>query len=468
LFSVPNLMPVLASGASAQPFNSVRDYENFLGRISDYVVWSDQAIANMREGIRHGVVHPQAVVKQVQSQLESLLVEDPVNSLFYRPVVNFPEAVPPADRERLEAEYRSAIVDRIGPAYRRLYDFIRDEYSRQARRSVGWSELPDGKNWYAFLAAAYTTTQLTPEEIHTIGLSEVARIRGEMEKVRQRVGFEGDLPAFFRFVQEDPRFYFTDGGSLLDAYRELKKTIDARLPQLFADFPKADYEVREVESFRAEAAPGAFYDPASADGSRPGVFYINTFNLKAQPKFGMETLSLHEASPGHHFQISIQQELQDLPRFRRFGEGYVAFSEGWALYAESLGPELGMFTDPYQYYGRLSDEMLRAMRLVVDTGLHAKGWSREQAIRYMLDNSSMVASDVTAEVDRYIANPGQALGYKIGQIRIRELRTAAETQLGERFDVKQFHSQVLRNGAAPLSVLDANIRRWIAAGGHSP
>jgi len=467
LFSVPNLMPVLASGTSAQPFNSVRDYENFLGRISDYVVWSDQAIANMREGIRRGVVHPQAVVKQVQSQLESLLVEDPVNSLFYRPVVNFPDAVPPADRERLEAEYRSAIVDQIGPAYRRLYDFIRDEYSRQARRSVGWSELPDGKNWYALLAGAYTTTQLTPEEIHAIGLSEVARIRGEMEKVRQRVGFEGDLPAFFRFVQEDPRFYFTDGGSLLDAYRELKKTIDARLPQLFVDFPKADYEVREIESFRSEAAPGAFYDPPSADGSRPGVFYINTFNLKAQPKFGMETLSLHEASPGHHFQISIQQELQDLPRFRRFGEGYVAFSEGWALYAESLGPELGMFADPYQYYGRLSDEMLRAMRLVVDTGLHAKGWSREQAIRYMLDNSSMVASDVSAEVDRYIANPGQALGYKIGEIRIRELRTAAETQLRERFDVKQFNGQVLRNGAVPLPVLDANIRRWIAAGGHA-
>ncbi|MET0498299.1 MAG: DUF885 domain-containing protein [Steroidobacteraceae bacterium] len=463
LFSAPNMMPVLGSGTSAQPFATTRDYENFLGRIADYVVWSDQAITNMREGMRHGVVHPRAVVEQMQSQLEGLLVEDPVNSLFYRPVVNFPEAVPPADRERLEAEYRSAIVDQIGPAYRRLYDFVSNDYLRQARKSVGWSELPDGRRWYAFLVEAYTTTQMTPEAIHSLGLSEVARIRAEMEQVKQKVGFTGDLPAFFRFVQDDPRFYFTDGDALLEGFRELKKNIDARLPQLFAEFPKADYEVREVESFRAEASAGGFYQGPSADGSRPGIFYINTFNLRAQPKFGMETLSLHEAAPGHHFQISIQQELQRLPRFRRFGVHYGAYTEGWALYAESLGLELGLFTDPYQYYGRLSDEMLRAMRLVVDTGLHANGWSRERAIQYMLDNSSMAESDVTAEVDRYIADPGQALGYKIGQIRIRQLRASAEAQLGARFDIKQFHSQVLRDGALPLSILEENINRWIAA-----
>ena len=463
LFSLPNLMPLLGSGTSAQPFATTKDYENFLGRIADYVAWSDRAIANMREGIGRGVVHPRAVVEQVQSQLQSLQVEDPVNSLFYRPVVNFPEAVPQADRERLEQEYRSAIVDQIGPAYRRLYDFVRDEYMRNARKTVGWSDLPNGRQWYAFQAESYTTTSLKPDEIHALGLIEVARIRAEMEKVRLQVGFDGDLAAFFRFAQNDPRFYFTDGDALLDGYRELKKNIDARLPQLFADFPKADYEVREVESFRAEASSGAFYQPPSADGSRPGVFYINTFNLKAQPKFGMETLSLHEAAPGHHFQISIQQELQTLPRFRRFGSDYVAYVEGWALYAESLGPELGMFTDPWQYYGRLGDEMLRAMRLVVDTGLHVDGWSRERAIQYMLDNSSMAESDVKAEVDRYIADPGQALGYKIGQIRIRELRRSAEQQLGERFDIKQFHSQVLREGALPLSVLEDNINRWVAS-----
>jgi uncharacterized protein (DUF885 family) len=246
-------------------------------------------------------------------------------------------------------------------------------------------------------------------------------------------------------------------------YQDLKRDIDARLPKLFVDFPKADYEVRPVEAFRAQTSAGAFYQPPSADGSRPGIFYVNTFNLKAQPKFGMETLSLHEAAPGHHFQIAIQQELESLPRFRRFGNGYVAYQEGWALYAESIGKELGLFTDPYQYYGRLSDEMLRAMRLVVDTGLHTRNWTREQGIRYMLDNSSMAASDAEAEVERYIAIPAQALGYKIGQIRIRELREKAQKALGARFDVREFHSVVLRDGALPLGVLEAKIDRWIVA-----
>jgi uncharacterized protein (DUF885 family) len=463
LGGLPVLMPVLGSGTGAQPFNTTKDYENFLARIADYVVWSDQAIANMREGASHGVVYPRVVMEQVQSQLADLRVEDPVNSVFYRPVVNFPAAVQESDRVRLEAEYRAAIADQLGPAYRRLYEFIRDDYLKRARTSVGWSDLPDGKQWYAFRVATATTTKLTPDEIHETGLVEVARIRAEMEQVRQQTGFQGDLAAFFKFVQSEPRFYYTDGAALLDGYRELKKNIDARLPKLFVDFPKADYEVREVEPFRAEAAAGAFYQSPSADGSRRGIFYVNTFNLKAQPKFGMETLSLHEAAPGHHFQISIQQELEQLPKFRRFGGDYTAYVEGWALYCESIGKELGMFTDPYQYYGRLSDEMLRAMRLVVDTGLHARGWTRARAIQYMLDNSSMVASDVNAEVDRYIADPGQALGYKVGQIRIRELRTRAEAQLGARFDIKQFHSQILRDGALPLDVLDAKIERWIAA-----
>ena len=463
LFSVPNLMPLLGSGTSAQPFNTVQDYENFLARMADYVVWSDQAIVNMREGIKHGVVHPRVVMEQVEAQLAAILVEDPVTSVFYQPVVKFPQVVPEAERVRLEAEYRSAITDQLGPAYRRLHDFVRDEYLKKARSSVSWSELPDGQRWYAFLAETYTTTKLTPDEIHALGLSEVARIRDEMDQVRRQVGFAGDLVAFFRFVQDDPRFYFTDGESLLEGYRELKKKIDARLPALFSDFPKADYEVREVEAFRAEAAAGASYQAPSADGSRPGIFYINTFNLKAQPKFGMETLSLHEAAPGHHFQISIQQELTDLPKFRRFGGNYTAYVEGWALYCESIGKELGLFTDPWQYYGRLSDEMLRAMRLVVDTGLHTRGWTRERAIQYMLDNSSMAGSDVKAEVERYIADPGQALGYKVGQIRIRELRNRAEAQLGTGFDVKQFHSQMLRDGALPLAVLEAKIERWIAA-----
>ena len=461
--SLPTLMPVLGSGVSAQPFQTTQDYERFLHRMREYIVWSDQAITNMREGMRRGITYPRILMEKVLPQLQEIIVADPTRSLFYQPLASFPDTVPTQDRARLQASYRRAITGEINPAYQRLHDFIRDEYLKNARTSVGWSALPDGNRWYAYLAKVSTTTDLTPDQIHELGLKEVARIRAEMEQVRTQVGFKGDLPAFFRFLQDDPRFYYPDAQSLLDGYRALKKNIDARLPKMFADFPKADYEIRAVEPFRAQTAAGAFYQPASADGSRPGIFYVNTFNLKAQPKFGMETLSLHEASPGHHFQVSIQQELEALPRFRRFGNGYVAYQEGWALYCESIGKELGLFTDPYQYYGRLSDEMLRAMRLVVDTGLHADNWTRERAIKYMLDNSSMAASDAEAEVERYIAVPGQALGYKIGQIRIRELRNKAQAALGERFDVKEFHSQVLRDGSLPLAVLEAKIDRWIAS-----
>ncbi|MGH8175556.1 MAG: DUF885 domain-containing protein [Steroidobacter sp.] len=459
--SLPALMPVLGSGESAQPFATTGDYERFLKRMRDYVVWSDQAITNMREGMRKGVVNPRVLMEKTLPQLVGLISATPEKSLFWQPLSKFPDAVPAADRARLQKLYRDAITNDINPAYQRLHDFIRDEYLKSARTSVAWSALPNGEKWYAFLARYFTTTDLAPDAIHKVGLNEVARIRGEMEQVKQQVGFKGDLAAFFKFLQDDPRFYYTDEAALLQGYRDLKKNIDARLPKLFSDFPKAGYEVRPVEAFRAASAAGGSYQQPSADGSRPGIFYVNTYNLKAQPKFGMETLSLHEAAPGHHFQIAIQQELDDLPRFRRFGGDYVAYVEGWALYAESLGRELGMFTDPYQYYGKLSDEMLRAMRLVVDTGLHTKGWSREQAIRYMLENSSMASSDATAEVERYIAIPGQALGYKIGQLRIRELRRKAEAALGSRFDIREFHSQVLRDGALPLSVLEAKIDRWI-------
>jgi len=301
---------------------------------------------------------------------------------------------------------------------------------------------------------------MSHDEIHALGLFEVARIRGEMIAVKEQVGFKGDLDAFFKHLETDPQFYFTNENDLLDGYRDIKKHVDSLLPRLFVDFPKADYEIRPVEAFRAQSAAGASYQAPSADGKRPGIFYVNTFNLKAQPKYGMETLSLHEASPGHHFQISIQQELTGLPRFRRFG-GYTSYVEGWALYSESIGKELGVFTDPYQWYGRLADEMLRAMRLVVDTGLHSKGWSREQAIKYMLDNSSMAESDVTAEVERYMVMPGQALGYKLGQLRITALRAKAQQELGDKFDVREFHGQVLRDGALPMDVLSAKIDRWI-------
>jgi uncharacterized protein (DUF885 family) len=456
-------MPSLGSGKSAQPFGTVEDYERWLQRLDGMVVWMDQAIVNMREGMEKGVVQPRPVMEKVLPQLEAMIVARPEDSQFFAPVKAFPESIGAADRERLTATYTAAIRDAVIPAYARLRDFVRDEYLPKARSTVAWSALPDGQAWYAFQAQEHTTTNMAAEEIHQLGLSEVSRILGLMDDVRQTVGFKGDLAAFFTFLETDPQFYFTSGDDLLQGYRELKLRIDAALPKLFAVLPKSDYEVREVEAFRAQSAAGAYYQSPSADGSRPGVFYVNTFNLKAQPKFGMETLSLHEASPGHHFQRTIQQELEDLPRFRRFGGAYTAYAEGWALYAEYLGKELGMFTDPYQWYGRLNDEQLRAMRLVVDTGLHAKGWTREQAIQYMLDNSTMAESDVVSEVERYIAWPGQALGYKVGDLRIQKLRRHAEAALGPKFDVRDFHREVLSDGAVPMDVLEAKIERWIAA-----
>jgi len=461
--SLPETMASLGSGRNAQPFETVRDYENWLERLDGLVVWMDQAIVNMREGIATGVVQPRPVMEKVLPQIEAMIVEVPGDSLYFSPVRNFPDGIAPADRERLTAEYTAAIRDAVVPAYRRLRDFVRDEYLPHTRTSVAWAALPDGAAWYAFYVRKHTTTAMTAEEIHQLGLDEVDRILGEMDGVRRTVGFEGDLEAFFTYLETDPRFYFTRGQDLLDGYRVLKLRIDAALPRLFSIFPKADYDLREVEPYRARSAPGASYQAPSADGSRAGIFYVNTYNLMAQPKFGMETLSLHEASPGHHFQLTIQQELEDLPRFRRFGGGYTAFVEGWALYAEYLGRELGLFTDPYQWFGRLNDEQLRAMRLVVDTGLHAMGWTREQAIQYMLDNSTLAPSDVEAEVERYIAWPGQALGYKVGDLRIQAMRRRAEAALGERFDVRDFHREVLGDGAVPMDLLEAKVDRWIAA-----
>jgi uncharacterized protein (DUF885 family) len=461
--SLLTAMPALGSGTNAQPFANARDYDNWLKRLDGLVVWVDQAIVNMREGMATGVVQPRPVVDKVLLQLDLMVVDRPEDSPFYMPVRALPDSLSAAERERITAAYVAAIRDEIVPACRRLRDFMRDEYRPKARTSVGWSALPDGAAWYADYVKQHTTTDMTPAEIHQLGLSEVARVLGEMDAVRRQVGFQGDLQAFFTHIETSPQFYFTKGADLLAGYKVIKQRIDAALPKLFSVFPKADYEVREVEAFRAKSAPGAFYQQPSADGSRPGIFYVNTYDLKSQPKFGMETLSLHEASPGHHFQTAIQQELEDLPRFRRFGGDYTAYSEGWGLYAEYLGKELGLFTDPYQWFGRLNDEQLRAMRLVVDTGLHAKGWSREQAIQYMLDNSTLAPSDVESEVERYIVWPGQALGYKVGDLRIQALRRHAEAELGPKFDVRDFHREVLSDGGVPLDVLAAKIDRWIAA-----
>jgi len=458
---LPMDLVVYGSGSGPQSFKTAADYQRFLDRMRQFPRWVDGAIAQMRTGMSFGITLPRPAVAKVVPQLRDIATSTPEASIFWGPIASMSADIPAAERQRLSQAYAAALSREVLPAYTRLADFMERDYLPAARTTVGWSDLPDGAAWYRWRIRSATTMDMPPEQIHELGLREVARIRAEMLSVKEQVGFKGDLDAFFKHLEDDPQFYFTSEQELLDAYRDVKRRIDALLPKLFADFPKADYEIRPVEPFRAASAAGASYQSPSADGTRPGIFYINTHNLRAQPRFGIETLSLHEAAPGHHFQIAIQQELTDLPRFRRFNN-YVAYAEGWALYAESLGKELGVFTDPYQWYGRLSDEMLRAMRLVVDTGLHSKGWTREQSIRYMLDNSSMAESDVTAEVERYIVWPGQALGYKLGQIHISALRARAEAALGPAFDVRQFHSQVLRDGAIPMDVLTAKIDRWIA------
>ncbi len=459
---LPQLMAQLGSGDGAQPFRSTRDYENWLKRIDGFVLWADQAIANMRQGATKGIVQPRVLMERVLPQLAGLIAADPAKSLFYRPVEHFPDAVPAADQARLSAAYLAAIRDRLNPAYQRLHDFIEKEYLPEARRSVAFTELPMGGDWYRHRVRVLTTTDLAPAEIHATGLSEVSRIGAQMDALIAQLGFKGERRAFFEQLRADPRFYFEREEDLLGAYRALKDRVRARLPELFDLAPAADFEIRAVEPFRARSAASASYQSAAPDGSRPGVFYVNTYDLRSRPKYMMEAVYLHEAEPGHHFQISIKQELKGLPSVRRFS-GYGAYTEGWGLYSESLGRELGLYGDPYSQFGALSLEIWRAVRLVVDTGLHTKGWTREQAIDYMLANTALGATDAAAEVERYIAIPGQALTYKLGELKIKELKARAQRELGARFDVRQFHRAVLDGGSLPLDVLDRKLSRWIAA-----
>ncbi len=459
-YSAPNFFAQLGSGQGIQPFKTVKDYEDFLKRADGFVAWTDQAIINMREGVAKGYTQPRILMERVLPQLQAQIVDKPEDSLFWGPVRNMPADFSQADRERLTAAYSAMISTKILPNYRRLHDFVRDEYLPKCRTSVGLDALPDGKAWYAYNIKDITTTQLSPDEIHEIGLAEVARIHGEMRRVMEQVGFEGDLKAFLDYLQVDPKFFWNTREELIQGYVDIKNEVDPRLPRLFEILPKADYEIRAVEPFREKSAAGGQYMAASEDGSRPGVFYANAYDLKARPKWAMEALSLHEGNPGHHFQITIQREQKNLPKFRRFG-GYTAYSEGWGLYAESLGKELGMYEDPYQYVGMLEAELWRAIRLVVDTGLHSKGWTREDVLDYMDMNSSAAEARRVSEAERYIAIPGQATAYKIGQLRIRALRNFAQQELGDKFDVRKFHTAVLADGALPLDVLELKINRWI-------
>ena len=461
-YNIASMFAMLGSGTNAQPFQTVEDYDNWLKRLAQFPVLMDQAIANMREGMATGVVQPRVLMEKAVPQIRAHVVDDVETSVFYKPVQAMPDAIQGADRERLTAAYRAAVADTVVPAYRKLAEFIEAEYLPASRDTVGMSALPNGRDWYAYQVRSVTTTDLTPEQIHEIGQNEVKRILGQMDEVQKRVGFEGTREEFFEFLGSDPQFYFKTEKELLDGYEKMRGQVGPQLARLFASAPKAPFEIRAVEAFRAASASAASYQRPSEDGTRAGIFYVNAANLNARPSWAMMSLYLHEAEPGHHYQLAMQQELPDLPKFRRFG-GYTAYTEGWGLYAESLGEELGAYDDPYQYYGRLAAELWRAIRLVSDTGLHALGWTREQTLEFMRANSPEPEERMVAEAERFMAIPGQALAYKIGELKIRELRTRAEKALGDRFDVREFHAQVLNEGAVPLDVLEAKIDRWIGA-----
>lgn len=463
-FSTPNSFAQLGSGSGVHPFKTVKDYEDFLKRIDGFVAWTDQAIANMREGVQKGYTQPRVLMERVLPQLESQIKDDPTQTTYWGAVKAMPEGFSADDKARLEAAYREAITTKVVPAYRKLHAFVRDEYIPKCRTTASFAELPDGAAWYAYNVRQVTTTDLKPAAIHDIGLKEVARIQAEMRKLMAEVRFpagEGDnLQAFFKFMKEDPQFFFEQRDDLIKGYYDIKAKVDPNLLKLFETLPKADFEIRLVEPFRERSASGGQYNAASEDGSRPGVFYANAYDLKSRPKWGMEALLLHEGNPGHHFQITVARENKALPRFRRFG-GYTAYSEGWGLYAESLGKDLGIYTDPMQRYGQLDGELWRAIRLVVDTGYHSKGWTREQVLDYMRANSARGEASAVSEAERYMAIPAQALAYKIGELKFKELRARAEAALGLRFDVRRFHSAVLMDGALPLDVLDTKVQRWI-------
>jgi uncharacterized protein (DUF885 family) len=443
-------LPQLGSGTSAQPFKNKEDYEKFMHRMKTFAEWTDTAIVNMRKGMATGVVLPKALVVKIIPQMADLSKKDTGN-VFYAPL-----KTAPADVDK--AAYTATIEQYVLPSYAKLQKFFKEEYLAKARTSSGIDSLPNGQAWYAYFIKSWTTTSLTPDEIFATGEKEVARIRGEMETVKTSTGFKGDLPAFFHFLRTDKQFrIFTTPGQVLDSFRAIKDKIMPKVKEMYGHLPKTGFEVRQTEAFRAASA-SAEYIQGSADGTRPGVFYVPILNPKEFGYTGMECLFLHEAIPGHHFQISIQQENDSLPKFRRF-TWIGAYGEGYALYCESLGKELGLYTNPYMYFGRLGDEIHRAIRLVVDVGLHSKGWTREQAIKYMLDNEPLSEQEATAEIERYMAIPGQALSYKIGEMKIRELRGKYSQLLGNKFNIKDFHDELLKDGCVPLSILEEKMAR---------
>ena len=448
--------------ARMSPKFSTKNVDDMLTRLSKLPLTIDQTIVLMEKGLEAGVTPPRITLVGVEEQIQMQLVDEPTESPIYQSAVgDLPQSIPADDQQRLRERAAKVVSEDVVPALRKLHVFWRDTYFPATRESIGASELPDGEAWYEYNIAQMTTTDLTADEIHEIGLSEVERILAEMETVKKEAGFVGTLSEFNHFLKTDPQFYFESAEELLAAYRDIAKRVDPELVKLFGTLPRVPYGIEPVPAYSEKTSTTAYYNPGSLEAGRPGIFYANTWDLPSRPKWEMEALTIHEAVPGHHLQISIAQELGDVPRFRRFG-GYTAFVEGWGLYSESLGPELGFYTDPYMKYGQLTYEMWRAIRLVVDTGMHAKGWTRQQAIDFFKKNSGKTEHDITVEVDRYIVWPGQALAYKIGELKLKELRRHATEELGDAFDVRAFHDFVLGAGALPLEVLDQRVRQWVA------
>jgi len=463
LFQIQSLhlyVAQLAAGGSVHPFNTVEDYDNWLKRVDDYLSFLDTSISMMKEGMSKNIVLPKVLAQKMIPQLNEFISNPVKDHLFYKPILSMPESINKEELHRISAEYSNMITNKLKPKYKELKQFLVNEYLPACRETSGIGALPNGQETYNYLIKLHTTTTMTADEIHELGKSEVARILVEMEDAKNKIGFDGDIKAFFEFVRNSPKqMPFTDPQQVIDNFNSIKERINKTLNQVFELKPKADFIVKRTEAFR-EASASAEYVPGTKDASRAGIFYVPIPDVKKYNKYSDEALFLHEAIPGHHYQLSLQQENTELPEFLH-PESMGVFVEGWALYAESLGTELGLYKDPIQYFGMLSMEMHRAIRLVVDTGIHSKGWTREQAIQYSLDNEAESEESVVAEIERYMATPGQALSYKIGQLKIRELRTKTETKLGDKFRITEFHNQVLNSGSLPLVLLEAKIDNWI-------
>jgi len=450
------------SVADSLAFDSVKDYADWLARLKAFPTYMDQTIALMREGVRVGVVQPEIVMRRVPAQIRRQIVEDPTQSLFYKPFKTFPAGIATADREGLQRDAQAAVKEHVVPAFRRLGEFFDKEYLPKCFTGIGAWRLPQGQEFYAFKAREFTTTSMTPQEIHDLGLKEVARIRAEMEAIKQRVKFEGSLLEFFEHLRNAPQFYYTNSDDLMTAYQAFCKRVDPMLPKVFKTLPRIPYGVEAIPEHMAPDTTAAYYRPPAADGSRAGTYFVNLYKPDSRPKYEIAALSLHEAVPGHHLQIALSTELTDVPDFRRF-TSFTAYVEGWALYSESLGDELGVYDDPYSKFGQLTYEMWRAIRLVVDTGMHSLKWDRARAIDYFKQNAAKTELDIVNEVDRYIGWPGQALAYKIGELKIKELRCRSKERLGDRFDLREFHDVILRQGAVPLDVLETVVDDWATA-----